>query len=686
MNLPTQKKRHGGPNDLLSEAQDLTQTEQYKNVEQFWTNLHGPAFGKISDAADLAPSPDGTTIAFTGSIWNSLKGLPETRICIVDLASGRVTTITQGPYNDKLPKWSRDGKMIAFLSDRVQKGLHQLYALSVAGFGEAYALTSLEGVVEDFEWSPDGSTLLICLAPYGTTKSGFEGSGTHVKEKVNLPNWMPRVKANPETTGGRSIWLLEPHSQQIRQVSKSNRNVWKFVWCGSDAFVGLVSDNSREEAYEGSVLVKTSITDGSETTILTEVRSHAMGLHLLALLTSSKTGEHIALIDSVGGDRTKLAGSLFCINLESHLVTYFETAQVDVTWIRWLDEVRLLVTGIRGIESVTLEVNIVTKQVLELWASQDACGPANSHPMSEIVSGSGFAFVRQSWTRYPEIGIVDSRQYRTVKSFEHQGAAWFRTQVSSWEDVRWKSEDGLEIQGILYLPVKGKKPYPLILNVHGGPIALFLNQWLGYRVWVAFLVAQGYAVLNVNPRGSTGRGQEFTSMVINDVGGGDAKDQLSGVDNLVAKGIADPARLGVIGGSYGGYMTAWLTTVTTRFAAAIPISPVTDYGLQWLSSDLRQRILDNKPFALDGLYAERSPLKKVHHCTTPTLQLVGSLDSCTPPGQAHMYHTALLDHGVVSIIVEYPQEGHGVRQFPTLIDACSRMLSWFERCMPIDKD
>jgi dipeptidyl aminopeptidase/acylaminoacyl peptidase len=207
---------------------------------------------------------------------------------------------------------------------------------------------------------------------------------------------------------------------------------------------------------------------------------------------------------------------------------------------------------------------------------------------------------------------------------------------------------------------------------------------MGY-VYTPLLVSRGYAVLHPNPRGSGGRGQEFARQVLGDMGGADTYDYLSGIDALVERGIADPARIGVTGGSYGGFMSAWLITQDQRFAAAVPMAPSTNWYSQHHTSNIPYfdvLFLGEQPRARTGRYLDRSPLLSADQVRTPTLQTTGALDRCTPPGQAVEFHNALLECGIESALAIYPGEGHGVRQFPALIDQCTRTLGWFERHMP----
>jgi dipeptidyl aminopeptidase/acylaminoacyl peptidase len=247
------------------------------------------------------------------------------------------------------------------------------------------------------------------------------------------------------------------------------------------------------------------------------------------------------------------------------------------------------------------------------------------------------------------------------------------------------SPDGLEIQGWLLRP-GGKGPHPLVMSVHGGPVWHWRPAWLG-RSGVPFLmlVKRGYAVFLPNPRGSAGRGQDFIRPVLGEMGGADTYDYLSGLDHLVKQGIADPQRLGVTGGSYGGYMSSWLITQDARFAAAVPVAPVTNQVTEHLVSNIPHFValfLADTYTNPGGKYFQRSPIMHAHKVKTPTLSICGALDRCTPPEEALQFHNALLENGVKSVLVTYPEEGHGVRKFPAAIDYAARMVAWFEEHMP----
>jgi dipeptidyl aminopeptidase/acylaminoacyl peptidase len=267
-----------------------------------------------------------------------------------------------------------------------------------------------------------------------------------------------------------------------------------------------------------------------------------------------------------------------------------------------------------------------------------------------------------------------------VSAFAHAGHAAALDGAGHLRAVSWHAPDGAAIDGLLVLP-PGDGPHPLVTYVHGGPVWAWRSRWsMGYA-YTLLLARHGYAVLHPNPRGSSGRGEAFRAEVLGDLGGAECDDLLSGLDHLVTTGIADPARLGLFGGSHGGFVATWLVTQTDRFAAAVPYCPVTDWGFQRLTS--------NDQAAQDHLLAGRpgrDPLAHAAAVTTPTLVLTGSRDLITPASQGLAFHRAVAETGTPTGYVEYPLEGHGVRTFPAQIDFSARLLGWFDHFMTAGPD
>jgi dipeptidyl aminopeptidase/acylaminoacyl peptidase len=172
------------------------------------------------------------------------------------------------------------------------------------------------------------------------------------------------------------------------------------------------------------------------------------------------------------------------------------------------------------------------------------------------------------------------------------------------------------------------------------------------------------------------------------MGGADAQDLLAGLDALIERGIADPRRLGVTGMSYGGFMTSWLIAQDARFAAAVSVSPHTNQVSQHLLSNIPQftrLFLREAYYKVGGEYFKRSPIMHAHNVKSPTLNICGALDRCTPPEEAMQFHSALLENGTESALVLYPEEGHGIRKYPAALDYTSRLVAWFDAYMSARK-
>jgi dipeptidyl aminopeptidase/acylaminoacyl peptidase len=656
---------------------DLRHTPLYREIAAHFQQAYSPAFGRISGAADPAPSPDGRRIAFTGSRLERLEGTPSTRIVVVEVASGALEEVTSGPNDDRLPTWSPDGRWLAFLSDRVRKGHAQLYLLDGGQPGEPRATPVVEGTVEYCSWAPDGRTILLAVAGPGADLAGAQGSGLTEGGAEEIPAWMPHVDSGVAANQWRRLWLHDLDTGTTRPLSRAGLNVWEAVWAGPDHIAAIVSTAPGEDAWYTAPLALIDRSSGRERILCRSARQ-------LGLPAATPSGRRIACVQAVCSDRGVIAGDLLLLDPTDGAPRPVASAGVDVACLAWRDEDRLFFAGLRGLESVSGQYDAITGAVTELWATHETSG--TRYPAAAPLGARDFALVLESYARFPELALVHDGAARTIVSLAHAGSEYLQRVGGTLREVSWTAPDGLEIQGLLAVP-EGPGPHPLILHIHGGPVAAYRNRWSMGSSFAPLLVSRGYAVLHPNPRGSTGRGQAFAELVYGDMGGAETADHLAGLDALVARGIADPERLGVIGGSHGGFMSSWIITQTDRFAAAVPMSPVNDFLSQHYTSNIGffdTLFLQDTPTNPTGKYYSRSPVLLAHRVKTPTLQTTGGVDRCTPPTQAIEFHHALLEHGVESVLAIYPEEGHGVRRFPAVIDQCTRIVTWFERFMPPD--
>jgi dipeptidyl aminopeptidase/acylaminoacyl peptidase len=648
---------------------DLRPTGLYKQVEEFFTAIHAPGEGRVTDAADLAVAPNGATAAFTGTVFLDITQAPVTRICFLTLGTAELQLCSSAAGNDRHARYSPNGEIVAFLSDRAESGAYQLYLADAAGKSPAAAPT-LDGVVESLSWSPGGAQLLLGVAGFGADIAGAQGGATTVKKVGGLPTWVPTVDTGDAENLWRAAYLFELATQRYRRISPHGLNIWECAWLNARELIAIVSHSHGEGSWYESHLVVIEI-DGA-------VRDLYRPIYQLGGPVASPDSRHVAVIEALCSDRLIVCGEVRLIELATGHVRRLDTAGVDVTQLTWCDNATLVFVGHRGLQTVLGEIDLATGAPKESWSSLQYTFGA-WYPSIALLPQSGVLAVSESYAVPPEIVKIQGGRHQCVLSLATPRSTAADFNDADAEPVAWTASDGLELQGWLIRP-RGPGPFPLVMDIHGGPVWACRNRWQGRLRGAKILADHGIASLYPNPRGSSGRGTAFAARVRGDMGGADTYDYLSAVDALVERGIADPERLGVTGISYGGYISAWLVTQDARFVAAAPISPVTNWYSQHRTSQIPYfdaLFLDGKPSAPDGQYFARSPVMFADRVKTPVLQLTGALDQNTPPTQAIEFHRSLLAQGVRSVLATYPNAGHGIRGFPEVIDATTRYVGWF---------
>ena len=653
-------------------ARDLRGSDDYARIAQHFERIHAPAFGKVRHATSPAASPDGRSIAFAGEVVTALDAPARSRLCLAD--DEGVRELTASSSDERGPQFSPDGATIAFTSDHEVAGVQQLELLDVAS-GAVRRAPAVDGTIEYLHWSPDGSRILLGVAGLGADLAGGQGSGPIVRHDDEAPAWMPHVDAGVARDDWRSIWIHDVAADRTERLAVADLNVWEAAWCGPDAVVAVTSPAPDEAAWYAADLRRIPLATAVPEIVYGADRQ-------LGLPAASPTGRRIAVVRACSSDRWVVAGDVVLVGATPEQSVKVDTLGVDVTQLQWLDESRLAFLGQRGLDTVAGVHDVDTGETTETWCTDATCG--DRYPVASFLPDGSAAVVHHSYTTPPELAWVRDGKVDAVADLSHAGTDYLREVGGEIAAVSWTASDGWEIQGLLCTP-DGPGPHPLVVFVHGGPVWSYRNRWMMGYAYTPLLVSRGYAVLHPNPRGSSGRGQEFAEAVFGDMGGADTHDYLSGIDALVRSGVVDPDRVGVTGASYGGYMSSWLITQDQRFAAAVPMAPVTNWCSQHLTSNIPffDRIfLGDDPYAPGGRYHERSPVMFADRVRTPTLQTTGLDDRCTPPGQATEFHNALLEAGVPSVCVSYPNEGHGIKGLPALLDQCTRVLDWFDRHMP----
>ena len=318
----------------------------------------------------------------------------------------------------------------------------------------------------------------------------------------------------------------------------------------------------------------------------------------------------------------------------------------------------------------------------ERWEGDAFIGPDLTKPSCEVLDEGTLISCHQAHGRPPELATFDatSREWTRLTGFNDaviDGRVFPDVRL-----VRWTAPDGVEIEGRLLTPHGSQGPWPTIVAVHGGPTWCWNAYFSDSEPNAVLLADAGYAVLQPNPRGSSGRGHAFAESIIGDPGGIDFRDLMSGVDWCVAEGIAIPDRLGIAGLSYGGYMAGWAITQTDRFAASVAISVVADYRSFHLTSEVAmwdEMMLRTAWDEPGGLYDDRSPVVHARKARTPTLVIAGELDRCTPVSQGEMLFGALAAAGCETELVILPGEGHVPVSRPYALEAIRRTQAWFDR-------
>ena len=650
---------------------DIRKSALYTQVQQYFHDIHAPGTGTITDATDVSVSPDGRSIAFTGTVFKNLESGPGTGIYRISRDSGDIERVCVGDSgNDRMPRWSRCGNWLAFLSDRCEAGIDQLYVADVSRGFSLIATPAIEGFVEYFHWSPDSERVLLGIAGFGADLAGCQGGATIASKEDRVPDWAPVVETGDAENLWRSVHVYDVRSGEIEKVAAEGLNYWEATWLGADDILAVVSESHSEGSWYASRLIARSVKGTGQRTLY--VPKDQIGLPCAA-----PSGARAAIVEAVCSDRVLVCGTLILIDNASGETRTIDTLGIEITFVTWRDETTLLVAGHKGSATEVADIDAESGELTLIWSSEERTIGAWYPSVAQTPNGA--AAITEAYDEAPAMVLLEKGKVRPLVSFASNKSAEVSFNRSTIESITWQAPDGREIQGWLVRP-EGRGPFPLVMDIHGGPIWQSRNRWAGRLRGAKILADYGIASVYPNPRGSSGYGQEFARLVKGDVGGADTHDFLSAIDTLVERGIANPDYIGVTGISYGGYVSAWLITQDTRFTASVPISPVCNWYSQHRTSQLAffdEYFLESSAYEADGMFFNRSPVMFAANVKTPTLQLTGALDRNTPPTQALEFHRSLVEQGVRSELATYPTAGHGIRGFPEVIDATTRYVGWF---------
>jgi dipeptidyl aminopeptidase/acylaminoacyl peptidase len=648
-----------GPMKHLLLACFLPMTLTAQTMQQLTEQL-----GKTVLYGDVALSPDGAHVA-----WVQSTAASTSRQTYVREISGngpaRVVKIPlTGERTDFGPAWRPDSKTLAVFSSVGEKEQRQLWTVNADG-SDPRKITDLKGYAARARWSHDGKQIAFLYI------EGAGGGGP--------------LMAAPTTTGvidtaihNQRIAVLDVATRQLRRVSPENLHVYDYDWSPDDnAFAATAAPGPGDNNWWIAQIYTIDITRGNATFI------YKPSLQV-AVPSWSPDGKSIAFIEGLMSDEGFHGGDLFTISVDgSDLQNRTRDRKSSVSSLFWLTPDRILFTEIVGGGGAISELTPGNNSVHTLWKGTQALHAFGNFPDFAVSKDGKFAAAeRSTFETPPEIwtGSIGG-WHQLTNNNSGLPATWGKA-----ESLEWTNE-GFNIQGWLLSPAKvepGKK-YPMVVNIHGGPSSAVTPDWPAdfemSRATIAALSLRGYYVLMPNPRGSYGQGEAFTRANVKDFGKGDLRDILAGIDAATKKYPIDPARLGVTGWSYGGYMTMWTVTQTNRFHAAVAGAGIANwqsyYGQnligQWMIPFFGASVYDDP-----AVYEKSSPIHFIKNVKTPTLVIVGERDAECPASQSYEFWHALKTLGVPTQLVIYPGEGHLFLEPKHQADRLERTVGWFD--------
>jgi len=647
---------------------------------------------QIREVSDPQLSPDAQSVAYTVKTLLLKEDKSEERIWSVPTSGGDAVPLTAESVSSSHPRWSPDGKYLAFLSAR-NEGKTQVWLLNRAG-GEAQRLTGTPQDVDDFAWSPDSTRLVVILrdaseeelAEAKTKDKEKDADDKDKKPKTRKPWVIDRLQFKTDEVGyldrrRAHLYILDLGTKNLTQITSGDYDDAHPAWSPDSSLVAFASNRSKpdpDRTYNTDIwVVAANNTDkGAQLTQVTtnpgddDVPSWSPDGKLITYITQldprlfQYATHHVAVSPALGGTARVLTQS----------------------FDRNATEPRFAPDG----SSIYFIADDDGTQILGRV-------PVNGGQVTRAVAGR-FMLYAYSLARNGDVAAQIDMPDRPSEIYSQQAASNKLTRVTKTNDafisqlklvqpeyIQFKSKDGTTVHGYLYKPLDytpGKK-YPTILRPHGGPVWAYYAE---FTHLAQLFAANGYAVLLPNPRGSTGYGENFAKAIFADWGNKDYQDDMAMVDYATAQGIADPDKLGVGGWSYGGISTDFIIAQTTRFKAAISGAGEANntgmYGHDQYQRDYETEL--GVPWEKHALYDKLSPFYRVTNITTPTLFMGGDIDWNVPILGGEQMYQAMKSLGRETELVVYPGEYHEFKAPSHLKDRLERYLAWYAHYIKSD--
>ncbi len=626
---------------------------------------------KLKNISSVVSSPDGNKVLYTvrEAVMTNDRSEYINQVWVCNSDGSNHIQLTKGDKNSANPRWSPDGKWISFTSAR--DGKNNLYILPVGG-GESEKITDVKSGIGAYNWSRDGKMIAFTMTDAASdkeeknikSKNDWYFMDEEIKQNRLFVLWMDKK----DTTGKRVQ----------KQITKENYNVNAFDWSADGKSIAYSHGKSPE--VNDNVYSDISLID-IETGNIKSIASTGAGESnpnfspdgkLIAYYCSADpvdwSGPRHAKIYSLADGKT---WRLKATPDENGAITGWTA---DGKSVLWAEANRTL----NGIYSLSVDGKSISE-----WnkGSSDILGAATLNS-----TGTHITFILQNSSKLPEAYISTLNNFSPVKvtsiNAEHADKPLPKTEV-----VKWKGADGREIEGLLTYPINYKPgtKVPFILNVHGGPAGVFQQTCVagnGGTYPIAAFSEMGYAILRPNPRGSSGYGTEFRMANRADWGGKDFIDLMAGVDYVIKMGVADESKMGVMGWSYGGFMSSWIVGHTDRFKVASIGAPVVDLSHQNLTDDIEGFLpsyFNTDPWNDWSLYDKHSPLRFVQNVKTPVMLQHCEGDQRVPISNGIMFYNALRRRSVPVRMLTMPRQGHGPVEPTMVLKTMQTNVEWFEK-------
>lgn len=629
---------------------------------------------KLEYPASISVSPGGEFIAFT--IRKTDLTIPKwnTQLYVLNVSNRQIKQFTTSKKSVSNLKFSPDGKFIYFVTDRdyeneqgkIVKGERQLWRISIEG-GEAEIFLTLPNGIDEYSFSKDGKLMAIL------TEKELEDSLKKIQEeKIKTKNdEIVFPKSNPQ----KEIWLYDFNSNLKKKIFTGDAGISNITFSAKNNFIlfqsnytGEYNDEQKHDLFlitlDGKLKQITNF-DGPETKPKTSPDDKFISFITQTVPDIEFAETDIELLDIITNTRINLTNK-------------FNLSIINYIWHPSENKIFALVN--EGVYTPIYQIDVSKNQIQRLTE-------LNSVISSLTVTNTGnLFFIYEDHKSIKEIARLNKNKLEKLTNYSKQLEKY---KISPPEVIQYSSRDKkFLIDALIVKPVdfQEKRKYPLILCIHGGPYSAFKRTLLqSYPMQV--YANEGFVIVAPNIRGSSGYSDEFGQANRYDLGGKDYEDAMDVVDYVIEKGFVDSTRMGVIGGSYGGYLTNWIISQTNRFAAAVSM-----YGIfSWFTdfSNTFQPIFEKmyfgyyyweKPIDMNHLWVNRSPAFYVQNIQTPVLILQGEKDRYTNIANSQEMYQALITLGKTVEYVVYPREDHGIRNEPQhYLNMLNRGLNWFKK-------